>query len=81
MHCIGHYYSADGGVHPLFRADYILDRWVTNICYYDTEQAQYYSPLLSNIAYYSRDHDGQYHDEWWWGRHITHAHSSFVYYC
>jgi hypothetical protein len=79
MHCIGHYYSPDGGIYPLFRADYMLDTWVSNICYYHTDRAQYYSPMLSNIAYNSRDHDGQYHDELWWGRYITHTHPSFVY--
>ena len=78
MHCIGHYYCPEGGLYHLYRANYRMETWVSNLCYYDTTTRQYYSPRMDNIARYGRDMDGQRHDEHWWGYYVLVTHTSFV---
>ena len=77
MLCIGQYYT-DSAVYNLYKAPRMMNGWVTNLCYYDIANHQYYSPTLAKIAEQGRDHNGQRHPEFWWAQYISDAHSSFV---
>jgi hypothetical protein len=77
MFCIGLYYT-DYGAYLLYRVDQRKEDWVSNICYFDSNNLKYYSPNLRNIAQYGRDHDGLAHEEWYWSSYISDTYPSFV---